>query len=162
VQNTAIFKNGSSTSDVGGMQFSGNGTFKAVIVNDTIYGNTAKAAALVAAGLSCGGSPIVFNTVVLDNVGGTGPDMATGCNPTFSAYKGVAAGASNQELLACSADTIFAAPATNDFHIKAGGVCTLVDVGASMAGSVNAPTYDLDGNVRPKAGGFDIGAYEVP
>lgn len=54
-------------------------------------------------------------------------------------------------------DPLFVNPTfgtTGDYHLKTGSPA--IDNGSS----INAPKDDLDGNLRPKGKGFDIGAYE--
>ncbi|MCP5008534.1 MAG: hypothetical protein GY942_01000, partial [Aestuariibacter sp.] len=46
-----------------------------------------------------------------------------------------------------------------DYHLQAGSPA--IDVGATDKAGTNAPGTDIDGDIRPAAGGFDIGADEV-
>lgn len=53
-----------------------------------------------------------------------------------------------------SVDPLFADPTTGDYHLQA--LSPLIDKGTPD----QAPGTDLDGNLRPCGGGFDMGAYE--
>jgi hypothetical protein len=170
VANTLVYKNGtsqngSSPSPFGGINILSTVT-TATIFNTTLSANTS--ADFATAGLGCGGSPLIVNTVVVGNTSQAGDLNAQNCKPAYSAFPGASTGGTgtnNQELKSCLASDLFVDPANDDYHPKKGGVvpCTLIDDGIDGFGGANAPTYDLDGKPRPApAGGkFDIGAYEA-
>jgi len=51
-------------------------------------------------------------------------------------------------------DPLWVDPLNKDFHLQAGSPC--IDTGTS----VGAPTYDIEGTIRPQGSGYDMGAYE--
>jgi|GEM_PF-921742 len=54
-----------------------------------------------------------------------------------------------------TADPLFVDPANGDYHLSADSPC--IDKGTE----VDAPATDLDGTIRPRGAGFDMGAYEA-
>lgn len=59
-----------------------------------------------------------------------------------------------QSLLFSSLTTLFVAPASNDYHLKAGSVA--INTGVTLPGVLD----DLEGTPRPQGASYDIGAYE--
>jgi hypothetical protein len=53
-------------------------------------------------------------------------------------------------------DTYFVDYANLDLRLKEG--CPAIDAGTGT----DAPSIDIDGNIRPQGGGWDVGAYEFP
>jgi hypothetical protein len=157
LQNSLVIGNGTAgASTFGGINVATTAT-RANIVNVTVVNNNAKTAT-TAAGLTCGAQPSVINSVFVGNVGPVAsPDLNAGvCLPDHSSFNGASVagmGTNNYDLVTCGASAtaiesaIFYGPSTSDYHAKTGGAapCTLISLGTSSG----APSYDLDGKVRP-------------
>jgi hypothetical protein len=59
-----------------------------------------------------------------------------------------------QSLLFSSLTALFVAPASSDYHLKAGSVA--INTGVTLPGVLD----DLEGIPRPQGASYDIGAYE--
>lgn len=166
IVNCLVFRNGTAGaggSAFGGVYLASLGAGTSSLVNDTIVSNSAKATAS-ASGLSCGlSAPVIANTVVVDN-SGAALEITPNCAPLdHSAYAG---GAAQVDLTSCMANgkgQVFVDPSLDDYHSAKTmpGACSLVGAGTVTSGPVSAPMTDLDGNPRPGAAGYDIGAYQV-
>jgi methionine-rich copper-binding protein CopC len=55
---------------------------------------------------------------------------------------------------------LFVNAAANDYHLKTGSPA--IDAGTASYNSMSPAPADFDGNARPGAAAYDIGAYEVP
>jgi hypothetical protein len=172
ITNTLVEHNGigSSGATYGGISISTPSNGAGSVINCTIVDNVVSGGVLPYSGLACSNTTNVLNTVVQGNTGGTSEINAVACKPANSAFVGAAGlntGTNNVELVTCAANSIFQAPATNDFRPVRGGSCTIVDKGAASATinttMVTAPDHDLVGTPRPQPSGgmFDIGAYEA-
>jgi hypothetical protein len=84
--------------------------------------------------------------------GSLGCSVATGSNNLFYGA-GTPSCANLSGTL--SQDPAFVNPSGFDFHLQSGSP-------AHTAGVVTSALFDLDGNVRPSSGPFDIGAYQTP
>ncbi|NBD34649.1 MAG: hypothetical protein GVY30_01465, partial [Chloroflexi bacterium] len=91
----------------------------------------------------------VINSVLYHNgyaISGWGEAISV----TYSDIEGGWPGEGNLE-----AAPRFIDPANHDYHLQA--MSPLIDAGTASG----APSYDLDGTMRPQNSGFDIGAYEA-
>lgn len=167
IVNSLIDNNGTTTSNLGGVGFSGTGpTNRAQLINSTIVENTAKNQAGVYSGIDCtmGAAPVIFNTVVNGNSNG---QINAACSLTFSAYAG-ASGPTNTDLTNCSDSALFMNPGGFDFRPKSTPTApcgvTLLGKGTTALMSIAAPDHDLTSAARPQPAGSmpDIGAYEEP
>jgi len=95
---------------------------------------------------TCSGT--ITNTIVWDNE----PIYNDG-NMMVVTYSDVQGGFSGTGII--DADPLFVDPANGNYHLQAGSPC--INVGTSTG----ALTSDIDGEVRPMGGGYDIGADEV-
>jgi len=78
---------------------------------------------------------------------------------TLSLTEWRAATGGDARSVVASSNSVFVAPASNDFRLRPDSPAR--DAGAAALGGVNAPTVDVAGTKRPQGGAFDIGAYEL-
>ncbi len=57
-----------------------------------------------------------------------------------------------------AADPLFVDPGNNNYHLAAGSAC--IDAGDPASGPPDFPITDIDGDSRPQAAGYDMGADE--
>jgi parallel beta-helix repeat protein len=118
------------------------------LVNSTIADNGAFGIHYQGPGTDC--SFMVANTIVRNNSGAeisADPGADATISVTFSNVEGGWPGAGNID---CNPDFV----GSNDYHLLASSCC--IDAGTSNG----APGEDMDGDVRPYDGGYDIGADE--
>jgi hypothetical protein len=125
----------------GGIAFAATGS---VVSNNTIVDNVDGSG--VGGGIYCAspGQPVT-NCIVWGN-----SSTVSGCSLTYSDRPGLIQVGSHNT----SADPLFAAPESGDYHLTDGSPCR--DVATSTA----APATDRDGITRPWGASFDMGAYE--
>jgi parallel beta-helix repeat protein/predicted outer membrane repeat protein len=136
------------------MADSGGGIYCSVfssqtITNCTIAGNTANS---YGGGIWCSdSSSTIKNTILWGDTAPAGKeiyrDLYSTITITYSDVEGGWIGTGN-----VNSDPLFVG--NSDYHLKAGSPC--IDTGTSTG----APTNDIDGDVRPKGAGYDIGSDE--
>jgi predicted outer membrane repeat protein len=128
-------------------------TFSPTITNCTIVDNVAGSAG--GGGIYCvSASAVITNCIVWNN----SPDeivaidlYGVGAYPVVS-YSDVEGGYSGTGNI--NSDPLFVDATGGDYHLSEGSPC--IDAGTSSG----APADDIDGDIRPQAGGYDIGSDE--
>jgi len=153
--NNVIDKNGSISSEFGGVSIngippSGAATFQFNTVATNIAGlNLASGVQCTAAAPIALGSSIVFGNVVT----GTGSQTSsTNCSWTYSNIGPQAVSGTGNINTAPT----FVNEGTNDYHLKPDSA------GINAADPAATVTTDIDGDTRPAGGRSDMGADEVP
>ena len=139
------------------------------VVNCVFYDNSATelGGAIVSFRLS---NVVLRNTILWGNDAPQAPQVAVGPPPYYASdaevhYCCVEGGRSGVELFNgvlvwgdgnIESSPVFADGPGGDFHLLAASSC--IDAGDVTL----APALDFDGVARPRGGGFDIGAYELP
>ncbi len=138
-----IAGNGGGASTFGGLRLAPGGTGTRRVEFLTVAGNTAGSGA---AGVQCTTALPVGSSIVWGNSGPA--QVAAMCAATYCDVQGGAAGTGNID-----ADPLFVS--VDDLHLTAASPC----VDAADPGA--AATVDIDGDLRPRGAGRDIGADEA-